>query len=153
MREEVSSGTERGKRLNEIMKNGQLVPVDEMLAILKDIIDKKIESSNGILLDGYPRELDQAIKFEQQVAPCTLVIYLECTDDLMTERLLGRAKSSGRVDDNEETIKIRLKTFHQHTDLLLDHFKDKNLVNVNGLQAPDDVFKEISSAIDRHLKL
>lgn len=153
MREEVSSGTERGKRLNEIMKNGQLVPVDEMLAILKDIIDKKIESSNGILLDGYPRELDQAIKFEQQVAPCTLVIYLECTDDLMTERLLGRAKSSGRVDDNEETIKIRLKTFHQHTDLLLDHFKDKNLANVNGLQAPDDVFKEISSAIDRHLKL
>lgn len=153
MREEVSSGTERGKRLNEIMKSGQLVPVDEMLAILKDVIDKKIESSNGILLDGYPRELDQAIKFEQQVAPCTLVIYLECTDDLMTERLLERAKSSGRVDDNEETIKIRLKTFHQHTDLLLDHFKDKNLVIINGLQAPDDVFKEISSAIDRHLKL
>ena len=149
----MSSGTERGKRLNEIMKSGQLVPVDEMLAILKDIIDKKIESSNGILLDGYPRELDQAIKFEQQVAPCTLVIYLECTDDLMTERLLERAKSSGRVDDNEETIKIRLKTFHQHTDLLLDHFKDKNLVNINGLQTPDDVFKEISSAIDRHLKL
>lgn len=149
----MSSGTERGKRLNEIMKSGQLVPVDEMLAILKDVIDKKIESSNGILLDGYPRELDQAIKFEQQVAPCTLVIYLECTDDLMTERLLERAKSSGRVDDNEETIKIRLKTFHQHTDLLLDHFKDKNLVNVNGLQNPDDVFKEISSAIDRHLKL
>ena len=153
MREEVSSGTERGKRLNEIMKNGQLVPVDEMLSILKDVIDKKIESSNGILLDGYPRELNQAIKFEQQVAPCTLVIYLECTDDLMTERLLGRAKSSGRVDDNEETIKIRLKTFHQHTDLLLDHFKDKNLVIINGLQAPDDVFKEISSAIERHSKL
>lgn len=153
MREEVSSGTERGKRLNEIMKSGQLVPVDEMLSILKDVIDKKIESSNGILLDGYPRELNQAIKFEQQVAPCTLVIYLECTDDLMTERLLGRAKSSGRVDDNEETIKIRLKTFHQHTDLLLDHFKDKNLVIINGLQAPDDVFKEISSAIERHSKL
>lgn len=49
----------------------------------------------------------------------------------MTQRLLERGKTSGRVDDNEETIKKRLETFHNQTKPLIDHYKDKsNIVSL-----------------------
>lgn len=56
------------------------------------------------------------------------VLYFEVPDDVMVERLLGRAKTSGRVDDNEETIKKRLKTFHDHSDKVLQHYETKGLL-------------------------
>lgn len=46
----------------------------------------------------------------------------------MTKRLLGRAQTSGRVDDNEETIKQRLKTFHDVTTPVIDYYSKKNMV-------------------------
>lgn len=56
LRDEVASGSERGNRLNEIMKSGQLVPLHEVLGLLKDAIAKN-EGSKGFLIDGYPREV------------------------------------------------------------------------------------------------
>jgi adenylate kinase len=58
-----------------------------------------------------------------QVAVCKLVLYFDVTDDTMVKRLLKRAETSGRVDDNEETIKKRLATFHNHTSPVMDHYK------------------------------
>ena len=51
--------------------------------------------------------------FKFKVCPCQMVLYLEVPDDTMTQRLLYRGKTSGRVDDNEETVKKRLATFHK----------------------------------------
>lgn len=56
LREEVASGSERGKRLNGIMQSGHLVSNEEVLGLLKDAI-KKNSSSKGFLIDGYPREV------------------------------------------------------------------------------------------------
>lgn len=57
LRDEVKSGSERGQRLNKIMESGQLVPLEEVLALLKDAINKNQETSKGFLIDGYPREV------------------------------------------------------------------------------------------------
>lgn len=61
------------------------------------------------------------------MAPST-VLYFEVPDEVMVERLMERAKTSGRVDDNEETIRKRLKTFHDHCDAVLKHYEDKKLL-------------------------
>ena len=66
--------------------------------------------------------------FNFQIVAPACVLYFEVPDDVMVERLLGRAKTSGRVDDNEETIKKRLKTFHDHCDAVLKHYETNGLL-------------------------
>ncbi len=102
---------------------------------------KNADKSKGFLIDGYPREVPQAKKFEElvsekflqhinlicfcfiQIAPCNLVLYVKASDDTMTKRLLHRGQTSGRVDDNEATIKNRLTTFHNQTLPVLDLYE------------------------------
>ena len=60
-----------------------------------------------------------------QVGKCKFILYFHCTNECMTERLLGRAKTSGRVDDNIDTIKLRLKTFENQTLPILDKYADR----------------------------
>ena len=74
------------------------------LQLVKDAMLKTGHTTNGYLIDGYPREVDQGIKFENMIAPCKAVLYFEVSDREMTRRLLNRGKTSGRVDDNERTI-------------------------------------------------
>jgi len=68
----------------------------------------------------------------------------------MTKRLLHRGQTSGRVDDNEETIKQRLNTFHKQTVPVLDFFERKQkLFEVDSEQAPDDVYKEVKQVLEQ----
>ena len=60
--------------------------------------------------------------FFSQIAECTCVLYFDVSDDVMTSRLINRGKTSGRVDDNEETIKKRLQTFHNQTEPVVSHY-------------------------------
>jgi adenylate kinase len=71
----------------------------------------------------------------------------------MKKRLLHRGQSSGRVDDNEETIKQRLATFHQQTQPVIDHYGKLNkLRKVNSENAPDVVFAEVEKIFDESEK-
>lgn len=63
-----------------------------------------------------------------QIKPCEVVLVFDVPDDVMTQRLMERGKNSGRVDDNEETIKKRLETFHNITQPVIDHFQENNKV-------------------------
>lgn len=67
LREEVKSGSERGKELNEMMQKGILVSNQIVLDMIKEAMLDKVDSSKGFLIDGYPREVDQGMEFEKQV--------------------------------------------------------------------------------------
>jgi adenylate kinase len=150
LREAVQSKTERGEQLNALLNEGKLVPMEVVLDLLKENMIKNVEKSKGFLIDGYPREVPQAKKFEELIAPCNLVLYVKASDDTMTKRLLHRGQTSGRVDDNAETIKNRLKTFHNQTLPVLDLYeKQGKLAEVNSELAPNDVFNEVRGALDK----
>ena len=85
----------------------------------------KLSTSKGFLIDGYPREVAQGIQFEEEINPCALVLYFEVSDETMIKRLTNRGLTSGRVDDNEETIRKRLETFHKHSRPVVDHYGTK----------------------------
>lgn len=125
LRAEVASGSDRGKNLTAIMEKGDLVPNDVVLDLLKEAMLSKVSTSKGFLIDGYPREKDQGVAFEKEILPCTIILYFDASEDTLTKRLLGRAISSGRADDNEETIKLRLKTFLKNNDLVLALYPEK----------------------------
>ncbi|UJR13441.1 hypothetical protein I4U23_000455 [Adineta vaga] len=152
LRETVQSKSERGEQLNALMKEGKLVPMEVVLDLLKEQMLEKADHSKGFLIDGYPREVPQAKKFEEMIAPCDLVLYVQASDETMTKRLLHRGQTSGRIDDNEETIKKRLKTFHNQTIPVLDLYERKNkLAEVNSELKPDEVFQQVQEALD-HLQ-
>jgi adenylate kinase len=67
LRAEVNSGSERGKKLNEWMKLGKLVPNKIVLNLLKEAMLNKKDSSKGFLVDGYPRQIEQGVEFEKEV--------------------------------------------------------------------------------------
>ncbi|XP_060602074.1 uncharacterized protein LOC132755252 isoform X9 [Ruditapes philippinarum] len=152
LRAEVASGSARGKELTAIMEKGELVPLDTVLQLLKEAMLAKASTSKGFLIDGYPREMEQGTRFEKEVAPCQFALYFEVSDETMTKRLLGRAETSGRVDDNEETIKKRLKTFHDITTPVVDYYeKEGKLKKVVAESGPDEVFKEVETIFDAML--
>jgi len=152
LREEVASQSRLGKELNKIMKAGKLVPLEIVLDLIKEAMLKRMSSTKGFLLDGYPRELSQGVLFEEEVCPCQMVLYLEVPDDTMTQRLLYRGKTSGRVDDNEETVKKRLATFHKVTGTVLDHYeKQGKLRRVVAEASPPVVFKMVAKVFQEDL--
>lgn len=100
-----------------------------MLTLLQEAIAKVASTSKGFLIDGYPRNVEQGTRFESQVQPVDCVIYLDVSDETMTKRLLKRGETSGRTDDNEETIKQRLITFHSETQPVIEHYKKQKKVH------------------------
>ena len=63
-----------------------------------------------------------------QIAPCSIVLWLDVSQDVMVERLLKRGQTSGRVDDNEETIRKRLKTFVDETEPVIKYYQEQDKV-------------------------
>ena len=75
-----------------------------VLDLLAEAMLAKVSGSKGFLIDGYPREVSQGEEFEKEILPCTKILYFDVSDTCMTERLLNRAKTSGRQFD-------RIKSF------------------------------------------
>lgn len=67
LRDEVKSGSARGKQLNDMMEKGILVPNEVVLDMIRDAMLKHINTAKGFLVDGYPRQVDQGIAFEKEV--------------------------------------------------------------------------------------
>ncbi|CAN0171713.1 unnamed protein product [Lampetra planeri] len=149
LRAEVTSGTERGQRLNAIMSRGELVPMETVLQMLKDAMLFKVDSAKGFLIDGYPRELSQAEAFEKKIAIPKLVLYINASSETMMERLMNRAKTSGRADDKAETFKARLQTYYEATEPVVQRYDSKGLVKkISAEGTADEVFKLVCEALD-----
>jgi len=146
LREEVKSGSDRGKTLNAMMEKGDLVPLFVVLDLLAEAMLAKLDGSKGFLIDGYPREVSQGEEFEKEICPCSKILYFEVSDATMTERLLKRGQSSGRVDDNVETIKKRLDTFHKHSEPVMDHFAAK-CAKIPAERSVDDIYADVQKAL------
>uniref|UniRef100_A0A8V1AEX8 Adenylate kinase isoenzyme 1 n=1 Tax=Gallus gallus TaxID=9031 RepID=A0A8V1AEX8_CHICK len=150
LRAEVSSGSERGKKLQAIMEKGELVPLDTVLDMLRDAMLAKADTSKGFLIDGYPREVKQGEEFEKKIAPPTLLLYVDAGKETMVKRLLKRGETSGRVDDNEETIKKRLETYYKATEPVIAFYKGRGIVRqLNAEGTVDEVFQQVCSYLDK----
>ncbi|CDI97370.1 adenylate kinase [Echinococcus multilocularis] len=141
LRDEVQSGSPRGKELQAIMEKGELVSLEVVLALIKDAMLKLINKSPYFLIDGYPRELEQGTRFEKEVAQCFAALYFEVSEEVMKQRLLKRGETSGRADDNEATIVQRLKTFEEKTEPVIKHYTQKGIViKIDASKTIDEVF-------------
>jgi adenylate kinase len=181
LRSEVASGSELGRKAENIIQAGQLVP-DELMI---DLIDKRIDHDDcrkGFILDGFPRTVPQASALDRLLTEKKLkidhVLVLDSDDEALVERITGRftcvqcgagyherfqrpkvdgvcdkcggTKFSRRADDNAETVRARLKTYHEVTTPIIDYYRKKGVVSVvDGMAEIDEVTRQLKEVVGK----
>lgn len=155
LRQEVAAGTDLGRQAQPHMDRGDLVP-DELILemVLVDVVGPG--SPPSFVLDGFPRTLAQArAAYEQAVAADRVLhaaVLLVVAEDELVARLLQRGQESGRADDEEETVRHRLRQYEQKTQPLLDFYADRDiLVRVDAAGEVDAVTSRIVAALETRL--
>jgi adenylate kinase len=147
LRREVAAGTPLGRQAKQYLDRGDLVP-DQLL---RDIVVEHVTEADGrggFLLDGYPRNLAQAEEASRLARDQGITfdgaVYLDVSQEELLRRLLERAGTQSRSDDNEETIRHRIEVFDSQTRPLADYFRERGLlISVDGEQPVEAVTKDI----------
>lgn len=140
LRREAASGSEEGKIIAQIMQAGRIVPSEITMRLLKNILRLPANNKQAVLIDGFPRNMEQAKLFEISVAPCKFVLYFHCDAEEMRRRILYRARTSGRADDDDQVITKRLKTYIENTMPVIDFYRKRGLVqNIDSTTGGPDV--------------
>ncbi|WP_084074818.1 adenylate kinase [Demequina sp. NBRC 110052] len=151
-RANVKGATELGRRAQEFMNAGALVPDEITNAMVRDRLAQD-DTGEGFLLDGYPRNPDQAIELDSMLADMGIELdaAIEITADMdeVTARLLKRAEIEGRADDTEPVIRKRLEVYATSTAPLTAFYEGRGvLVQVDGLGAVDEVTDRLVAAVE-----
>ena len=172
-RKNIKEQTELGKQVKEILDAGQLVPDELTNKIVEDRL-KQPDARSGFILDGFPRNLEQA-KALDNMTEITHVLEVWISDEEAVRRIGGRRSCSCgavyhlvynppkdpekcdkcgeklfiRDDDKEEAIKKRLEIYHEQTEPIVEHYKEKGLhVKVDGMPPIAQVSESIKSALN-----
>lgn len=154
LRDHIRRGTELGKTAKEYIDQGQLVPDELIINILAQVLDEnKASAGDGIILDGFPRTVPQAVALEQLLADrgthIDAVVGLEVPEEELIRRILLRGQVSGRADDNEETARKRLEVYHNQTSPLKAYYEQQGKYRpINGIGSIDDIFESIRDTLD-----
>lgn len=153
LRSEIKKGTELGKTAKGYIDNGQLIPDELMVDILASVYDTFGKDHKGVIFDGFPRTISQAESLKAMLAErghkIAAMIELFVPEEELMKRLLLRGEQSGRSDDNEETIKKRLKVYNTQTSPLIDWYEGEKIHHhVEGLGSIDDIFERVKAVID-----
>ncbi|MFC4357522.1 adenylate kinase [Halobium salinum] len=155
------------------MDAGELVPD----AVVNEIVEEALSSTDGWVLDGYPRNLSQA-EYLTDITDLDAVIYLDVDREELVDRLTGRrvceecganfhvefnqpstegvcdvcgATLIQRDDDNEETVRERLRVYDENTAAVIEHYREEgSLVEVDGEGTPDEVFGRIADVVEEN---
>jgi adenylate kinase len=146
----IAAGTELGQRVKPLLDSGQLVPDEITVALIREQLG---ETTDGWVLDGFPRNLSQAEALDAMLTeigqPLDVIVLLEIADDVARERMLKRAEIEGRADDTPEVIERRLATYHEQTEPVVRFYlASGKLVQVHGERTIDEVWSEIQTALD-----
>ncbi|KAL9052538.1 MAG: hypothetical protein Q9162_005342 [Coniocarpon cinnabarinum] len=143
--EQDRAGSDVGAMIKEYIKDGKIVPSEVTVQLLENAMGRsmKEEHKHKFLIDGFPRKLDQAISFEDLVVPSKFTLFYDCPEDVMQERLLNRGKTSGRSDDNAESIKKRFVTFLEQSMPAVEKFeKEGKVEKIAAVSSPTEVYEE-----------
>lgn len=155
--EQERPGSQFGELIKNYIKEGLIVPLEVTVALLENAMTAAIDPSGAgnvagkkgkFLIDGFPRKFDQAMKFEEVVCPAKFVLFFDCPEAEMERRLLERGKTSGRADDNAESIRKRFRTFIETSMPVVDHYaKENRVIKIDATPKPTEVYKKTQDAL------
>jgi adenylate kinase len=140
LRSAVEAKTALGLQAQEIMNSGKLVSDEIMVGIVKDALSVQEMKTNGFILDGFPRTLNQAIEldkiFREFGFEDVRIINIIADQEVLINRLMGR----GRPDDTLETVTNRLKVYKEQTAPVREYYsKEYPVHDINGVGNIDDI--------------
>ena len=147
----VSQETPAGLRAKEYMDAGDLVPDEVVLQIVRDSLQKSSET--GWILDGFPRNQEQAIALDAILTELNqekyCVIHFEVPDNILIERVAERYKKEGRNDDKDPAVvQTRLQTYREKTAPLIEFYTQREILKViDGSRSVDIIFNEILKCV------
>lgn len=152
LRAAVKEGTPVGLKAKAVMEAGELVSDEIVIGIAGERLTQP-DAQKGFLLDGFPRTLTQAEALEALLE--SLGVSLDCClalsvdNEAVVQRLLKRAGVEGRVDDNEDTIRERMRVYDEETAPLLDFYRSRGkLIEVSGMGTIEEVSERIREAVN-----
>lgn len=156
LRKEIADKTELGQVAEAYISKGNLVPDEMIIDILAKNIDAFGDDIHGIILDGFPRTVAQAEALEAMMSKknreTSVLVDLSVERDELIDRLIKRGQTSGRSDDNMETIAKRLEVYEQQTAPVSDFYRNLNKYSgINGMGTIDEIFGRISEVLDSKL--
>jgi len=156
LRGEVKSGSPNGQMIAELIKQGKIVPAEVTVALLKAAIFKHFNETHQtrFLVDGFPRNDDNnrcwMAEMPPEIVNTRFVLFMECSEDVMLERLMKRAETSGRIDDNIESIRKRFVTFEKESMPVVDLYdKEGRVFKMDASKTPEGVFADIKVLFDK----
>jgi adenylate kinase len=153
LRAAMAAGTELGGKVKPIYDAGGLVPDDIMIELIRERLCAD-DAANGFVLDGFPRTAVQAEALDGMLdeigRPLSVVLEFQLPEEVSIERLTLRAQEEGRADDTPESIRNRLRLYHEQTEPLIEHYRARgNLVGVPANRPIEEVFEEIQRALEQ----
>ncbi|XP_040994953.1 UMP-CMP kinase 3-like isoform X2 [Juglans microcarpa x Juglans regia] len=143
LRAESNSGSENGTMIQNMMKEGKIVPSEVTIKLLQRAMT---ESGNDrFLIDGFPRNEENRAAFEDitKIEPA-FVLFFDCSEEEMERRILNR--NQGREDDNIETIRKRFKVFSESSLPVIDHYKSRGKVRqIDAGRPVEEVFESVKA--------
>jgi adenylate kinase len=149
----IKNKTELGVLAKKFMDEGDLVPDEVTINMLKAEVEKNADAK-GFIFDGFPRTESQAIALDEFLSEkgeqINGMVALEVSEDLLVERLLERGKTSGRTDDTDESkIRNRFNEYNTKTAILKDFYQaQQNYYGVDGVGSIDDITARLSKVFD-----
>lgn len=152
LRAEIKGGTELGNTAKGYIDKGQLIPDSLMIDILAATYDS-LCPCEGVIFDGFPRTIPQAEALKAMLTErgtqVSAMLELDVPEEMLMERLINRGKTSGRADDNAETIKKRLDVYHAQTAPLAQWYEKEGLRHsIKGYGTLEEINAALCKAID-----
>lgn len=149
----LKNETELGQLAKGYMDRGELVPDEVTVAMVKERLSRP-DCAGGAILDGFPRNPNQADALDQLLAErgdrINAVLHIVVDEEVLIQRLLKRAEIEGRADDNEETIRKRMDVYREQTRPLIDYYRERGLiVAVDGDRPIEAVFADLVAAVEQ----
>ncbi|ADV23163.1 UMP-CMP kinase [Cryptococcus gattii E566] len=160
--ERSREGSRYGAMITEYITEGKIVPMEVTIKLLENAMTETLSTppstpgwSNGFgrfLIDGFPRKMDQALKFDESVCKSSFVLFFSTSEEILLERLLERGKTSGREDDNKDSIVKRFRTFLETSMPVVDYYRERNkVVEIDSSPSIDEVYAVVKREMDARL--
>lgn len=149
-RDAIATRTPMGERAKTFVEAGDLVPDDVVVGMVMERLDRP-DCAEGFLLDGFPRTVQQARALDEALGDDAIdrVILLDVPNEVLVERLAGRARDEGRIDDSEETVRNRLAVYEEETAPVVDYYRQRPglVADVDGIGSVDEVTRRIQAVL------
>ena len=157
LRDVIRSGSELGEQVKNLMDQGKFVPDEIVTEIIRDRVSSP-DCANGFILDGFPRNLAQAEALVDMGIKVNKALLIDVPDEVLVDRVQGRVMCDkcgasyhleARSDDRPETVRARLKVYHELTDPVVDFYRNRGVLSeIDGTTSIENATAEILKILE-----